>query len=280
MSSSTPAASLRERLYIIIFESDTKGGRAFDVVLLIAILLSVLAVLLESVQSIREQAGTALMACEWFFTVVFSIEYLARLYTARNRPAYVLSFFGLVDLMALLPTYISLGVPGAQSLLVVRVLRLLRVFRILKLVRFGGEAEALMRAIRGAAPKVTVFIFAMLSVVVVMGAVMYLVEGPANGFTSIPTSMYWAIVTLTTVGFGDITPHTAAGRVVAALLMTLGYGLIAVPTGIVSAELTRASKDQGERRVATATARGCAGCGTADHAADARFCRGCGGQLR
>lgn len=240
-----------------------------------------LAVLLESVPAARTQGGGLLAACEWFFTILFSIEYVARLYAARNRVRYVVSFFGLVDLVALLPTYVSIVVPGAQSLLVVRVLRLLRVFRILKLARFGGEAEALMRAIRASMPKITVFIFTVLSVVVVMGAVMYLVEGPGNGFTSIPTSMYWAIVTLTTVGFGDITPHTPGGRFIAALLMTLGYGLIAVPTGIVSAELTRAAKGPytPDAAARVAAARRCATCGAIDHAADARFCRACGHEL-
>ena len=238
----TPAPqppTLRERLYIIIFEHDTKAGRTFDEMLLVAVLASVLAVILESVQRVRTYAGSFLLGAEWFFTVLFSIEYVLRIYAARGRRAYVLSFFGVVDLVALLPTYVSLSVPGAQSLLVVRVLRLLRVFRILKLARFGGEADALLEAIKKSLPKVTVFLFSVLSVVIVMGSVMYFVEGPENGYENIPVGMYWAIVTVTTVGFGDITPHTAPGRVVASLLMTLGYGLIAVPTGILSAELTR-----------------------------------------
>jgi len=276
MSADPATQPLRERLYVIIFEHDTRGGKGFDVALLAAVLLSVLVIVLESVGEVRAQAGTLLAVLEWSFTILFTVEYVARLYSARDRWGYVISFFGLVDLVALLPTYVSVLVPGAQSLLAVRVLRLLRVFRILKLARFGGEAEALMIAIRASIAKVTVFIFAVLTVVVVMGSVMYLVEGPANGFTSIPTSMYWAIVTLTTVGFGDITPHTPTGRLVASLLMTLGYGLIAVPTGIVSAELTRVSRDQEK----TAAALPCRRCGAGGHASDAVFCRACGERLR
>lgn len=283
MTSAPHSPTLRERLYIIIFEHDTRAGRAFDQMLLIAVLASVLAVILESVQQVRAYAGSFLLGVEWFFTVTFSIEYVLRIYAARGRRAYVLSFFGLVDLIALLPTYVSLSVPGAQSLLVVRVLRLLRVFRILKLARFGGEADALLEAIKKSLPKVTVFLFSVLSIVIVMGSVMYFVEGPENGYDNIPVGMYWAIVTVTTVGFGDITPHTAAGRMVASLLMTLGYGLIAVPTGILSAELTRgmqkgkASKDVSGAAVVQASQPGsCRSCGAKQHAEDAVFCRKCG----
>ncbi len=276
MTSGPNRQSLRERLYTIIFEHETKSGKTFDVVLLLAVLASVFAVLLESVGPIRAQAGHLLLGLEWFFTIVFTIEYGFRVYAARHRGAYVLSFFGVVDLVALMPTYISLGVPGAQSLLVIRVLRMLRVFRILKLARFGGEADALLTAVKRSLPKVTVFLFSVLSVVVVVGALMYFVEGPANGYKNIPVSMYWAIVTLTTVGFGDITPKTALGRLIASLLMTLGYGLIAVPTGILSAELTRGMKARKDAVGIAPTAPNCARCGATDHAADATFCRVCG----
>lgn len=275
--------SLKRRLYVIIFEHDTPGGRAFDVALLAAVLLSVLAVALESVGEARARAGALLRAAEWFFTVVFSVEYVLRIYAANDRRRYVFSFFGLVDLVALLPTYVSLALPGAQSLLVVRVLRLLRVFRILKLARFGGEAEALLTAIRSGLPKITVFIFTVLSIVVIVGSLMYLVEGPANGFTSIPQSMYWAIVTLTTVGFGDITPKTPAGQFLASLLMTLGYGVIAVPTGIISAELTRVGRPEAHDASSPAAPppsdRLCRSCQAGAHAADALHCRLCGTRL-
>ena len=261
--------NLRERLYVVIFEHDTAAGRAFDVGLLWAVLLSVLAVMLESVDRVRVSAGAALRLSEWFFTLLFTVEYALRLYSAPGRWRYALSFFGAVDLIAILPTYLSLAIPGAQSLLVVRVLRLLRVFRVLKLVSFRGEADALWSAVKASMPKITVFLFAVLSVVVIVGSSMYLLEGPSHGFSSIPRAMYWAIVTLTTVGFGDITPKTPAGQILASILMILGYGIIAVPTGIVSAEMTRATNKE----------RTCRGCGATDHQRDAEFCRRCGQPL-
>ncbi len=263
------AASSRRRLYIVIFRHDTRAGALFDVALLWVVLGSVVAVLLESVDEIRQAAGAPLRLLEWAFTLLFTVEYLLRVYAAPRRLKYVFSFFGLVDLVAVLPSYISLIAPGAQSLLVVRVLRLLRVFRVLKLVSFRGEADALLSALRASMPKITVFLFAVVSVVVIVGASMYLIEGSAHGFTSIPRAMYWAIVTLTTVGFGDITPRTMPGQLLASVLMILGYGIIAVPTGIVSAEMARA----------TGRGRRCPGCSTGDHRVDARFCRRCGRPL-
>lgn len=260
----------RERLYAIIFEHDTLAGRNFDIALLWSVVLSVLAVLLESVDEVREVAGTSLKAAEWLFTGLFTVEYVLRLYCAPRRLRYVFSFFGLVDLVAMLPTYISVIVPGAQSLLVVRVLRLLRVFRVLKLASFRGEADALLAALRASLTKITVFLFAVLSVVVIIGSTMYLIEGPAHGFTSVPRAMYWAIVTLTTVGFGDITPQTTLGQIVASVLMILGYGLIAVPTGIVSAEMTRGAVG----------GSACQRCGTRGHQRDALFCARCGAALQ
>ncbi len=264
--------SLRERVYVVIFEHGTPGGRAFDVALLWAVVFSVLAVVLESVVEIRAEAGAALRVIEWGFTALFSLEYLARIYSARVRRAYVCSFFGIVDLIAVLPTFLSLVVAGAQGLLVVRILRLLRVFRVLKLVNHHGEANALLAALRASLPKITVFVATVLTTVVIIGSAMYVIEGPAHGFSNIPHSMYWAIVTVTTVGYGDIAPETPVGRSLAAALMIMGYGLIAVPTGIVSAEMVRATTRDGR-------APRCHGCDAGDHASDARWCRRCGAAL-
>jgi voltage-gated potassium channel len=271
-SEQSPPPGVRARLHEIIFESDTPAGKAFDVALLWAILLSVLAVMLESVGPIRSRYGETIRIAEWVFTVLFSLEYVLRLFAVKRPVLYALSFYGLVDLMALLPSYVSLMLPGAQSLLVVRVLRLLRVFRVLKLVNFLGEAEVLLTALRASRPKITVFLGAVLSTVVIMGSVMYLVEGEANGFDSIPRGMYWAVVTMTTVGFGDITPKTVPGQFIASLLMIMGYGVLAVPTGIVSVELAAASR-QGLNPEA------CPGCGVEGHDVDAVFCKRCGTRL-
>jgi voltage-gated potassium channel len=266
-------SGLRHRLHEIVFEADTPAGKLFDVVLLWAILLSVATVLLESVAPIRERHGELLRAVEWFFTALFTVEYLLRLVSVLKPLRYARSFFGLVDLLALLPTYLSLLLPGAQSLLVVRVLRLLRVFRILKLAEFLGQAEILMTALRASRQKIIVFLCGVLSTVVIMGAVMYLVEGEKNGFDSIPRGMYWAVVTMTTVGFGDITPKTVIGQFIASLLMVAGYGILAVPTGIVSVELAAATRN---KHIDT---QACPGCGTYGHDSDAVYCKHCGTHL-
>ena len=208
---------------------------------------------------------------EWLFTVTFTIEYLLRLYCVRRPLRYALSFFGLVDLIAVIPTYLSLLVTGTQSLLVIRTLRLLRIFRVLKLAKYLGEAHVLLAALRASRAKITVFLVAVLSIVVIMGSTMYLVEGEEHGFTSIPTSMYWAVVTMTTVGYGDITPTTVLGRTLSAMLMILGYGIIAVPTGIVSAELVRAPK--------TVSTQACPSCSAEGHDHDATHCKYCGTSL-
>ncbi len=263
---------MRARLHEIIFGTDTPAGRVFDVALLWIILLSVLAVVLDSVASVRRDYGGILRAVEWGFTALFSVEYALRLYTSPRPIRYVRSFFGLVDLVALLPTYLSLFVAGSQSLIVVRSLRLLRVFRVLKLTHYLGEANVLLAAMRASRRKITVFLGAVLTTIVIVGAAMYLIEGPEHGFTSIPTSMYWAIVTLTTVGYGDIAPATVPGQLLAALLMVLGYGIIAVPTGIVSAELVEASRHPTLLRL-------CRSCELSDHASDALHCRKCGAKL-
>jgi voltage-gated potassium channel len=267
-----PMPTVRERIRIIIFEAETPAGRFFDVALLFAILGSILAVSLESVTSIRMRAGPVLVVAEWFFTIGFTIEYVLRLYCIDAPARYARSFFGLVDLLAVLPTYLSFLIPGAQGLTVVRVLRLLRVFRVLKLARFLGEANILTQALHSSRHKVAVFLGTVSCIVIIMGSAMYLIEGPEAGFTSIPRGMYWAIVTMTTVGYGDIAPQSVPGQSLAAILMIMGYAIIAVPTGIVSAEIIQASR--------VPTTRACAECSSEGHDWDARYCKDCGGELR
>ena len=265
------ASPLRRRTFEVIFEHDTPAGRVFDVALIAAILASVVAVMAESVTAVRLDHGDTLRRLEWGFTAAFTAEYLLRLWCVRRADRYALSFFGIVDLLAILPTWLSLAFPGGQVLAVVRILRVVRVFRVLKLVQYVGEAAVLGRALRASRYKITVFLITVLSVVVIVGAVMYLLEGPEAGYTSIPQGVYWAVVTLTTVGFGDITPQTAAGQTLATLLMILGYAIIAVPTGIVSVELAHADRD--------AAAGACPRCGRGGHDADARHCKWCGAPL-
>jgi voltage-gated potassium channel len=264
-------ADWREKLYIVIFESGTPQGKAFDVALLWLILLSVLAVILESIPTIEDQYERMLYAAEWAFTVAFTAEYILRVLCVRNRWRYISSPLGLIDLLAVLPTYLGLFFAGFQYFLVIRVLRLLRVFRILKLGRYVGEARLLTDALRASRFKITVFLSTVLTLVVVIGTLMYLVEGPANGFTSIPVAMYWTIVTLTTVGFGDITPATIPGRLLASLVMIMGYGIIAVPTGIVTVELAQQSRKS--------RALVCPACGAGGHDSDAVYCKLCAEKL-
>jgi voltage-gated potassium channel len=264
--------SLRARVHEIIFEADTPSGKLFDVALLGAIVASVVTVMLESVSWIKADYGPLLRGLEWFFTGLFTIEYLLRIFCVERPARYVRSFFGLVDLVSIIPTYLSFFIAGAQSLLVIRVLRLLRVFRVLKLAHYLGEAQVLMAALRASRPKITVFLGAVMTIVIIVGSTMYFIEGGDNGFDSIPRSMYWAIVTMTTVGYGDIAPQTVAGQTLAALLMILGYAIIAIPTGIVSAELVR--KPSGK-----VTTRACLVCGTEGHDHDASHCKYCGGVL-
>ena len=257
----------KRELYIIIFESDTPAGKAFDVALLIAIGLSVTVVMLESVKPIQAQHGTLLRVLEWTFTILFTIEYIARLLAVRRPWQYAWSFYGIVDLLAILPSFINLFT-STNYVMVIRVLRLLRVFRVLKLAHFLEESDTLITALRASRRKILVFIFTIVAIVMVMGTLMYLIEGEANGFVSIPHSVYWAIVTLTTVGYGDITPHTGLGRLVASFIMIMGYGIIAVPTGIFSMELRQAARAR--------DARVCANCETVESDRGARFCRRCG----
>jgi voltage-gated potassium channel len=268
-----PGSRWRSKLHEVIFEADTPAGRAFDIVLLVAIVASVLAVLLESVPSVRAGYGRALWAVEWGFTILFTVEYGLRLLSVRRPARYARSFFGVVDLLAVLPTYLSVLLPGTQAFLVVRALRLLRVFRILKLAEFLGEARVLTTALKASARKILVFLETVLILVLIIGSLMYLVETPESGFTSIPQSIYWAIVTLTTVGYGDIAPQTVLGRILASMVMILGYGIIAVPTGIVTVELSQAGRHQ------AVSTQACPNCGAEGHDADARHCKHCGSSL-
>ncbi|MBK7952131.1 MAG: ion transporter [Deltaproteobacteria bacterium] len=265
--------SLRDRAYHVIFESEPGWGRRFDVVLIAAILASVGVVLLESVAEIRTRHASRLVVLEWLFTALFSVEYLARVACLRNPRAYTFSFFGLVDLLSVLPAYLSLVLPGGQFLTVVRILRVVRVFRVLKLARYTSEASVLLMALRASRYKIAVFVVSVISIVVVVGSLMYLIEGPENGFTSIPSGIYWAIVTLTTVGFGDITPRTPLGQAVASAVMIMGYGIIAVPTGIITAELASSARGRSGKLLA------CADCGVVEDDPEARFCRRCGAGL-
>ena len=273
--SDEPAAPApwRERLRVIIFEADTPVGKAFDVGLLIAIFLSVTLVMIESVAPLAERYGLEIDVAEWIFTILFTIEYVLRLMSVRQPSRYAWSFFGVVDLLAIVPTYLSVIVPGAESLLVIRGLRLLRIFRVFKLARFLGEAGVLSRALISSRHKITVFLGTVLILVTILGAVMYLVEGEESGFTSIPLSVYWAIVTMTTVGYGDLVPHTFAGKTLASIVMILGYSIIAVPTGIITAEIVENAVSD---RVST---RSCPQCSSEGHAVDARFCKYCSAEL-
>jgi voltage-gated potassium channel len=264
-------APWRDKWCEVIFGHETRPGRLYDIVLIALILLSVLCALLESVRSVREAYGFYLHAVEWAFTSLFTIEYAARLIAAKNAKRYATSFYGVVDLVAIAPIYLSVFFRLTHSFTVVRSLRLVRVFRILKLTEYTGEAAILQVALRQSARKIVVFLFVVLAIVTIVGALMYQLEGEANGFTSIPTAMYWAIVTVTTVGYGDISPHTLTGRVLASMLMIVGYGIIAVPTGIVSIEYARASM--------VGPARLCSACGLERHDQDAIFCKRCGTRL-
>lgn len=261
----------RTSVYQIIFKADTPTGKGFDILLIFSIIASVVAVSLDSVSSIHTAIGTQLLLAEWFFTALFSVEYLLRLYSTPRRFHYVRSFFGVIDLLALLPSYMSILLPGGQFLMVVRVLRVLRVFRALKLAKYVKEADLILSALRSSGRKIAVFLLAVLLIVVIVGALIYLIEGDSNGFSSIPRSVYWAIVTLTTVGYGDISPKTALGQMLAAAIMILGYGLIAVPTGLVSMEISM-TMGRHQKRI-------CAQCRTTETDPEAKFCRRCSASL-
>ena len=266
-------APWRRRVHEIVFEADTVAGKLFDVFLITSIVISVTAVMLDSVTSIHNRYGQELLLLEWGFTILFTVEYVVRIISVQNAGRYVTSFFGVVDLMAILPTYLSVLMPGSQSLLVIRALRLLRVFRVFKLASYVKEGDFLMAALRASRVKITVFVSSILSIAVVVGSLLYLIEGESSGFTSIPRAMYWAIVTMTTVGYGDIAPATTLGQVTAAGLMILGYAIIAVPTGIVSVELAKLNP------LSKVSTQACLVCSREGHDRDASYCKYCGSAL-
>jgi len=268
----SPRARWRIVLHEVIFEADTSAGKGFDVLLIASILASVVVVMLDSIGAVRSHYSSLLYGIEWFFTILFTAEYLLRMMCVGRPFKYAVSFYGMVDLLAIIPTYLSLFLPGSQYLLVIRILRILRIFRILKLVAYLGEARLLMKALRTSGRKITVFIYTVLTLVVIFGSLMYVIEGGANGFTSIPRSIYWAIVTLTTVGYGDISPQTIPGQTLASMVMILGYAIIAVPTGIVTVGMAQAFN----RKVST---RACPECSAEGHDVDARHCKFCGAAL-
>ena len=262
----------KARIYDVIFLADTPAGKAFDVALIAAIVVSVAIVMLDSVDAIFASRRNTFLLAEWLFTILFSIEYLLRLITVRKASNYALSFFGVIDLLAVLPTYLSLLLPGGQYLIVIRILRVLRVFRVLKLAQYVGEARTLGAALRASRYKIIVFLFTVLTIVVIVGSMMFIIEGAEAGFTSIPRGVYWAVVTLTTVGYGDIHPLTPVGQFLAALVMIMGYGIIAVPTGIVTVELAHQAQRSG-------SSLHCPSCGSEAHDGDARHCKDCGSRL-
>ena len=267
----------RDATYRVIFEAETRRGRLFDLALILAILSSVTVVMLDSVPEIAEEYHGLLRISEWIFTILFTIEYVARLWCVASRKKYALSFFGLIDLFAVIPTYLSVLIPGGEVLAVVRILRVLRVFRILKLVQYIGEAEVLVATLKASRFKIVVFLITVMSIVVVIGSIIYLIEGPENGFTSIPRGLYWSVVTLTTVGYGDVTPQTPIGQALAAMLMVLGYALIAVPTGLFSAEFVQ--QNESHKQASNTPVRSCSGCGNLEKEHQAGYCRYCGQKL-
>ena len=262
---------IKYRIHEIIYEADTPAGRAFDMALFYAIILSVLVVMMDSVSSLHAQYGYWFHVIEWVITILFSVEYLLRIWTVKNAGKYIFSFYGLIDLLAVLPAYLSLVFVGTQFLIVVRILRLLRVFRVLKLARYINATEDLVMAFKASRRKIIVFLEAVLIIVVIMGAMMYLIEGPEHGFDSIPKSVYWAIVTITTVGYGDIAPQTFIGQSLASLLMITGFAIIAVPTGIITSEINRVRKSHNTQT--------CSRCFYDNHDDDALFCKKCGQKL-
>ena len=267
-----PVSGWRLRLRQILFESETPAGRRFALVLIFSIIMSVVTVMLDSVDAVRQTHGDLLYALEWFFTLIFTLEYFLRLVCSGRPLRYAASFFGVVDLLAIIPTYISLLLPGSQYLLVIRVLRVLRVFRVLKLAQYLNAARLMVQAIQSSYRKIAVFLVTVMTTVVVLGSLMYVIETPDNGFTSIPRSIYWAIVTLTTVGYGDISPRTAPGQLLAIVVMLLGFSIIAVPSSILSVEIFQAATGR-------AGARSCPACNAETLESDANYCQYCGTEL-
>ncbi len=273
-SSIAPAtqSGWRARWFHIIFGHDDAPGRLFDVVLIVVILSSIVVAVLDTVVDLNVRFETAFYVLEWIFTIAFTLEYLMRLAVVARPRRYALSFFGIIDLLTVLPTYLSLFIAGSQYLLVIRAVRILRIFRILKMTRYVGEADLLWASLRRARYKIFIFVSIIVTLVLIFGALMYVIEGPQNGYTSIPRAMYWAIVTMTTVGFGDITPHTTLGQMLTSLIMLVGYSIIAVPTGIFAAELAAGVREARHHTV-------CPGCQLEDHHPDAQYCRRCGAEL-
>ena len=264
----------RRKIHEIIFEADTKSGKLFDIILLVAILLSIIGVMLESVDEIDKKYHELIMVFEWGFTILFTIEYFFRIY-AVNRPfKYIFSFMGIVDLLAIIPTYLIFILPAAHSFSVIRAIRLIRIFRIFKLSRYLRGAHTMQIALRSSRPKIIVFLLSVILLVIILGTVMYVIESGArtNGFENIPNSIYWSIITLTTVGYGNIVPMTILGKIVASFIMILGYGIIAVPTGIVTAEFSRKRKEKVNTQV-------CPDCTAEGHEIEAKFCNKCGAEL-
>jgi voltage-gated potassium channel len=269
---SKPQPQWKHKLYEIIFKSDTFYGKLFDEILLIVILLSVGIVMLESIVEIRDNYSTILTVFEWTLTSLFLVEYILRIICSPSPKKYIFSFFGIIDLLAILPTFFALLIPSVQPLIVIRALRVLRIYRILKLYRYIQESNFLLIALRSSFRKIFIFMVFILILVLLLGSIMYVVEGGDNGFYSIPLSMYWAVITLTTVGYGDIVPVTDLGKFIATFIMLLGYSIIAIPTGIVSAQITR-------NRIENSNSLICQNCIDSEHNADAKFCKNCGSEL-
>ncbi|QDE30928.1 MULTISPECIES: ion transporter [Shewanella] len=263
---------LKQKLRSVIFGTETKEGKYFDIALMICIILSVMLIFIDTIERFHSQYGDYIRIGEWTFTVIFTVEYILRIYCSLNRLHYARSFFGLVDLVSILPSYLGLFFPGANVALAVRILRLFRVFRVLKLLRYLSDGNLLIKAMMQSSRKVFIFFFSVSLIIMVLSVVMYVVEGPNNGFTSIPKSMYWTVVTITTVGYGDITPQTPLGQGIAALTMLIGYSIIAIPTGILTAEISN-------EMVRTRDLRKCSNCGKKGHDSDADYCNHCGSEL-
>ena len=269
-----PTTGWRRRMHTVIFEADTPGGKAFDVVLIASILLSIAVVMLNSVEPISKKMGPLLIGLEWLFTILFTAEYICRLLCVGRATRYARSFYGVVDLLSVLPTFLSLLIPGSHSLLTIRSLRVLRIFRVLKITTYLSEARVLYRALAASRRKIVVFLMVVLTIVVILGSLMYAIEGRDNGFSSIPRGVYWAIVTLTTVGYGDISPQTALGQTIAAAVMILGYSILAIPTGIISFEFAQAAKN-----APSTSTQSCPQCATEGHDENAKYCKFCGAKL-
>ena len=268
------ALDWKTKLHEIIYEADTQEGKLFDIILIITIIISIVLVMLESIESIDKKYHNFLNISEWVITILFTIEYILRIITIKKPKTYIFSFYGIIDFLATIPKYLSFFLVGSQSLIALRALRLLRVFRILKLARYLGASINLLSALKASRIKISVFLFSVIVLTIILGTIMYIVEGPKNGFISIPHSMYWAIVTLTTVGYGDIAPHTPMGQFIASLVMILGYGIIAVPTGIVTSEMTKVDQNK-----SLTNTQHCPNCSSENHLDHATFCHKCGGKL-